>query len=165
MDKLILTTKLSVEDFTRVNYHFLYRKIPMKVLRGMGIFFLIITPFYYNDISALIGTLLLGCFFTFAFPLVTYFSSKSAYQSNPRLSEAIVYEFDKEHINVKGESFNSQLTWNKVYRVTETKEWVLIWESSQLAHIVPKRDFRNTDFQLFKEIVKSHKGIKNKLKE
>ena len=90
---------------------------------------------------------------------------KKNYKSNGRISETINYEFDKENIQLIGESFNSTLTWEKIYSVTENKYWILIWQSRQVANVIPKRDFINGDLQTFKSIVNSHRGLKNKLRK
>ena len=85
--------------------------------------------------------------------------------SNGRISETIIYEFDNENILITGESFNSRLSWDKIYSVTENKDWILIWQSRQGANVLQKRDFKNKDLQLLKDIVNSHSELKNKLKK
>jgi len=61
-----------------------------------------------------------------------------------------------------GESFHSQLTWDKVYKVTETKNWILIWQNRQIANAIPKRDVWDGQIEDLKKILTAHK-IKNNL--
>ena len=75
-----------------------------------------------------------------------------------------MYEFNDETITTTGESFSAKLTWDKIYSVTENKDWVLIWQNQQVANVLPKRDFLNEDLKTFKEIVKRQKSFKNKLR-
>jgi hypothetical protein len=97
--------------------------------------------------------------------VTVYMNAKSSYKSDGRISETITYEFDEEKIQVIGESFNSKLTWNKIYSVTENKDWVLIWQNRQIANVVPKRDFKDGELRTFKSIIKLQSGLKNKLKK
>lgn len=108
--------------------------------------------------------LVFGLFMTIGLPIQVYFTAKRNYKSNGRINETINYDFDSENIQLTGESFNSKLTWDKVYSVTENKDWILIWQNRQVANVVPKRDFKDGELKTFKDFVKSHSGLKNKLK-
>lgn len=166
MDKFILTTKLSIEDYIKVNYHLLYRKWTIKFMTGVGLFMLILILFSFNSFTQFPWfQLAFGLFLTVGLPISVYFSAKKNYRSNGRISEMINYEFDTENIQITGESFNSKLTWEKIYNVTENKDWILIWQNRQVANVVPKRDFKDGELQAFKNIVRSHGGLKNKLKK
>lgn len=166
MDKITLTTKLSLNDFIKVSYHITYRKLSMKFMAGFGLFILLLVPFANNyDTEFPWFLLLFGLFLSIGEPILIYFSAKKNYMSNGRISETIIYEFDAENILITGESFNSRLSWDKIYSVTENKDWILIWQSRQGANVLQKRDFKNEDLQLLKDIVNSHSELKNKLKK
>lgn len=166
MNRIFLTTKLSIEDYIKVNYHLVYRKWVIKVITGIGVFMLILIAVFYNSFTQFPWfQLAFGLFLTAGIPISVYFSAKKNFKSNGRISETINYEFDKESILITGESFNSKLTWGKIYGVTESKDWILIWQSQQIANVIPKRDFKEGALQTFKDIVKSHSGLKNKLKK
>ena len=95
-------------------------------------------------------------------PLFTYFTAKKNYAANQRISETIEYQFDKDNLLMKGESFNSQLTWDKVYKVTQTKNWILIWQNRQIANPIPKRDVWEEQIENLKKVLQEHK-VKNNL--
>lgn len=165
MEKIILTTKLSIEDYIKVNYHLLYRKWTIKFMTGVGLFMLVVILFSLNSLTKFPWfQLIFGLYLTVGLPTSVYFSAKKNYKANGRISETINYEFDKENIQLTGESFNSKLTWDKIYSVTENKDWILIWQNRQVANVVPKRDFKGGELQAFKDMVRSHGGLKNKLK-
>jgi YcxB-like protein len=167
MDKISLVTKLNIDDYIKVNYHLFYRRWSAKFTLGMGIFMLLMLSIsFFNDgfTSSSWIALLFPFFMIFGLPISLYFTAKKNYKTNTRISETIKYEFDKEYIELIGESFNSKQTWDKIYSVTENKDWVLIWPSQQVANVIPKRDFKNNEFTAFAEIVKAHPNIKNKLK-
>lgn len=95
-------------------------------------------------------------------PLLTYFGAKRNFTANKRISETIEYHFDNDYLSMKGESFNSQLTWDKIYKVTQTKNWLLIWQNSQIANPIPKRDIWEGQISDLKEILDKYK-VKNNL--
>jgi hypothetical protein len=92
-----------------------------------------------------------------------YFKSKRNYKSDLLIGETIEYQFDNEEIIVTGQSFSSRFSWNKIYKVTETKDWLLIWQNRQMANVIPKRSFEGDDLKSFKEIVNNQKTLKKKL--
>ena len=98
-------------------------------------------------------------------PILVYIYARKNYNTNKRISESISYTFDKDTIQITGESFDSKFTWDKIYRVTESKNWILIWQNPQVANVVPKRDFQEEELQAFKNMVSLHSKVKNKLRK
>jgi hypothetical protein len=94
--------------------------------------------------------------------LFTLLGAVLNYRSNARIKETIEYNFGDKYLEVKGDSFSSQLTWDKIYRVTRTKNWLLIWQSRQVANVIPLRDIWAGDVTRLKEILDSHQ-VKNNL--
>ena len=105
----------------------------------------------------------MGVFFVGFLPFVVKMSVKRNYNSNSALREKITYSFEEQQIQMTGESFNSTLSWEKVYRVTESKNWVLIWQSRQIANAIHKRAFSDEELLAFRHMVESKKGLKKKL--
>ena len=160
-----IKTQLSLDDYIKLNYHLLYRKWAIKGMAIIGFFLIAI-----SILSLFVGqfswfVLMLGLYFSVGLRIQTYYAAKKNYNSNGRISETITYKFDKEHIEITGESFNSKLAWNKFYSVTENKDWILIWQSRQVANAIPKRDFQNGELLTFKEIMNMQDGLRNKLKK
>jgi YcxB-like protein len=160
-----IITRLSVDDYIKVNYHMLYRKWAIKGMTGFGIFFILLSLFTLisGDFSWFL--FVFGLFLTVGLRTQVYFAAKRTYKTDGRVSEKIEYLFDKEEITITGESFNSRLTWDKIYSVTENKDWVLIWQNRQIANVIPKRDIKDGELQALKDIVNSQSGLKNKLKK
>jgi hypothetical protein len=40
-----------------------------------------------------------------------------------------------------GETFKSEMSWTKLYRVQELRNWILIYQSKTAANIIPKESF------------------------
>ena len=91
-----------------------------------------------------------------------YFSVGKAYLKNIRASENMEYSFDENNLTIKGESFKSELSWDKIPKVTQTKNWLLIWQGGQIANAIPKRDIPDGLPAELKTIL-AKKGVKNNL--
>lgn len=104
----------------------------------------------------------ISLFFLVLLPLTTYISAKRNFTASKRISEPIEYFFDKDDFSVTGESFNSRVTWDKVYKVTETKNWILIWQNRQVATPAPKWGIVEGQVSDLKQILDNHK-VKNNL--
>lgn len=106
--------------------------------------------------------LIVPFFMLIAIPLMTYIGSKRNFKVNRRLSETIVYSFDETFLTLKGESFNAQLSWDKIHKVTQTKNWILIWQNNQIANPIAKLDLWDSQVMDMKRILDSH-HVKNNL--
>lgn len=91
-----------------------------------------------------------------------YFSVGKAYSKNIRASENMEYRFDGSNLVIKGESFKSELSWDKIPKVTQTKNWLLIWQGGQIANAIPKRDIPDGLPAELKAILAKN-GVKNNL--
>jgi hypothetical protein len=156
-----ITTKLSFEEYISINYHMFYSRWVSKVINAFGLFYalLLVISIVFN-----------GSFrWFFIFPVVIfllgprveiYLRSKRNYKSDATIGESIEYQFCNDEIIVTGQSFSSRLSWNTIYKVSETKEWVLIWQNKLVAYPIPKRNIRGDDLKSFREIVNNHKTLK-----
>ncbi len=54
---------------------------------------------------------------------------------------------------MEGESFNAKLSWNKIYKVKETKNWILIFQSRQVANLILKSDIWDGEMIELKRIL------------
>ena len=158
-----IKSKLSEQDFINVTFVLLYSKISMKIFTGLISLFLIVsilTATLLPNVS--FSQIILPVVLLSVMPLLTYFGAKRNFLANKRISETIEYHFDNDYLSMKGESFNSQLTWDKVYKVTQTKNWLLIWQNRQIANPIPKRDIWDGQISELKETLDKHK-VKNNL--
>jgi hypothetical protein len=163
MNNLVLNTHLSLTDYIKVNLHLLYRKFIVKFTTGIGVLLLLWLLYNCNTYEVFpCLQFLLGSYLIIGFPLTTYFSAKRNYKANNRISERITYEFNNEYLEMIGESFHVKLTWNKIYAVTESKKWVLIWQNPHIADVIPKRYFTPGTLKTFQSIIILHPSIKKK---
>ena len=159
---MIIKSRLTEKDFINVNFTMWLRRPLIKILIGIyGLIFLsglISLIFSKAHLSQVLATFL----FITLLPILIYFAAKRNYASNKRISETIEYKFEKDVLIVTGESFNSQLTWDKVYKVTKTKNWLVIWQNRQVANVIPNRDLQQSSISELKKILSVHR-VKNNL--
>ena len=75
----------------------------------------------------------------------------------------MTYDFSTKKISVKGETFIMELDWKKLYEVKELGGWLLLYQNSKMANIIPVESFGN-QFEEFKNLVKSVPGLKYKFR-
>ena len=137
-----IKTKLTEKDFINVTFLLLYRRFFMKLMTAIGFLCLlsaVITKVIIIN-SSILSPIIYGVCMLVVVPAAMYFTAKKNYSSNKRISENIEYIFTPQHLRIIGESFNSELTWDKIYKVTKTKNWILIWQTNQIANAIPRRD-------------------------
>ena len=160
---MLTKSKLTEQDFIHANFVLQYSKTSIKILTGLICFFLLITiltVIFLPEVS--FSQLIVPLAMLMVIPLMTYFNARRKFTADSRISEAIEYNFDSDYLSMKGESFNSQQTWDKVYKVKQKKNWILIWQNKKIANPIPKRDMWEGQISDLKEILDKHK-VKNNL--
>jgi uncharacterized membrane protein len=97
---------------------------------------------------------------TFVLPFSIFRSARNNYKNNKMIREEICYEFDKETISISGETFNSTMKWDQIFEITFSKSWLLIWQNSQVANAIPRRDITNEQIETIKDLVKDKNQIR-----
>ncbi len=164
---MIIETKLQFKDYLKLMYILTYRKPVMILLTILGSLMFVGAIFYFLGFQVPVDEppyfqIVFGFFIIAVLPFSVYRSSKKNFISHGRLQEKITYEFTEEKMKQTGESFNSEMDWSKIFKVQELRNWILIYQSKQLANILPKSSFGD-NLNEFKNLVKS-KNIKAKLK-
>jgi hypothetical protein len=154
-----------------------YRNLMLLITysRPMTIFITIIAVFsFVPSILYLLGAklpfnnppyaqMIFGVVIIFILPFMIVRGANKAYESHLRLQEKMIYDFTQEGIKITGESFKSEMNWTKVYKVKERKNWILIYQSQQVANIIKKESLGDNLIE-FRELVKKQ-GIKSSLKK
>jgi hypothetical protein len=98
-------------------------------------------------------------------PIVICHTIMRNYQSSNHLQERIITEFTPEVIKIKGDSFYTELTWIKIYKVKELKNWYLIYQNNLSAILLCKSAFGEKGLQDFKHFLQQIPGLNLHLKE
>lgn len=94
----------------------------------------------------------------------SYFRLKNAFYSNKKIQEEIIYTFTDEKAQTKGETFEGDFTWDTVFKVKETADWFLIYQSKLTMNMVPKKDFSDSQITELRSIMMRN-GVKAKLRK
>ncbi|QQQ29995.1 YcxB family protein [Chryseobacterium indoltheticum] len=92
----------------------------------------------------------------------SYFRLKNAFFSNKKIQEEIIYTFTEEKVQTKGETFEGDFAWNTVYKIKETKDWLLIYQSKTTMNMVPKKYFSDSQISELRNMIKKS-NVKAKL--
>lgn len=163
---MVIKTKLTEKDFVNVNLVLLYKKWVMRLLTAFGLLALLIyiAGFFVNGLmDRSLSSLIFPAMVLVGLPALTAYQAKRNYQTNLRISETITYNFSDDFLEISGDSFTSKLSWEKFYKVTETKNWILIWQNSRVANVLPKRDVWEGEQHQLKELLTRH-NVKSNLK-
>lgn len=161
--KVSFSTKLDQTAFSKGNLAILYSKPTILVTTfvfGAYFLFAVITAITGNTQNLLLA--IPALIFGGIMPYVIFKNAKKAFNHNPRLAEKITYTFENNKLTLNGESFNNEVTLDKVFKVTKTKNYILVWHSKFVANIIPLLNTSNTDIDTLKSILNASK-VKNNL--
>ena len=159
---MIIKTKLSEKDFIDASLATIWARKYSKVF--LIVFLLIIASNIFNSTftkNSVIPFILPPLLIFGGLFLAIRYGFKKAYQKNYRSSENIEYNFTDNYLQITGESFTSEMSWNKIYKVTKTKNWLLVWQSSQSANVIPLRLMSSEDLQHLKDIMQKNHAKHN----
>ena len=141
----------------------------MIVLTVVGALMLVMAPVFYNGYGNMPGRmpyaqLFLGLYFLVFLPGLIYFKCRKAFNAKNRITEHMAWTVDHEWIALKGESFESKMTWDKIHKVVETKEVFLVYQNKLMANIISKREMSREQLQGFRDVVKGVLQLKHTLR-
>lgn len=159
-----IEAKIDFNDYLKLNYLLGFRRpaiiffiCVISILSIKAVIDYFATPFGMDYFS-----LLFPLFFIAIMFISVYRSSKRNYDSNGRINERIIYEFNYDKIIVTGESFSGESDWKNVYKVVELKNWILIYQQRTSVNIITKSAF-GYELDTFKQMVKLN-NVKAKFK-
>jgi hypothetical protein len=88
-------------------------------------------------------------------PISNYFKIKEMYKSNKVLHEQVSYSLTQNNIIIKGETFDSTLTWSHFTAIQETKQFFLLYQNPQIVTLLDKKMFQEMDLIEFKKFLLS----------
>jgi hypothetical protein len=160
---MIIKTKLSEKEFIDASLAIIWSRRYSKLLLLVLLFIVTINLFNSTSTKDSLISLVLPPILIFGGLFIVFrYSFKRAYQKNYKAGENIEYNFTDSHLLITGESFNSEVTWNKIYKVTKTKKWLLVWHISQIANAIPLRLLSSEDLTQLKDILQKN-NTKNNL--
>jgi len=160
---MIIKTKLTKQDFIKLNFTMLYRKPVIIIFTFfIGLLFLLgVAGLLFSNIDTSSQVAISFTMLIFL-PVTTYINSIKNFKASNRITEPFEYSFEDTQLSIKGESFSVQLSWDKIHKVTLLKNWLLVWQSKQLANPIVRRDIGEGQIKELKQFLDRVK-VKNNL--
>lgn len=166
---MVIKTRITFKEYVKLLYSLAYKKPMMIVIACVGAamlvwicgYYLHLLPvpeptFYQYATLTIIGVIQ---------PLVIYSTIWKNYHSSNFLKEPLEMEFTPTLIRSRGESFYTEYTWEKIFKVDELKSWFLIYQNNLSAIMVPKKSFSPEGLDAFKALLSNIPDIPVHLKD
>ncbi|MEP7237597.1 MAG: YcxB family protein [Ferruginibacter sp.] len=154
---MTIKSKISFKEYRNLLFGLAYKKPMMKVIVCVGLAMLVWISGYYLHFlpvpKPLIYQYITLILITVVQPAVIYWTIKRNYDSSNHLREQLEIEITQQEIKIQGESFFLEITWEKVFKTDEQKDWFLIYQNTLSAIILPKRDFNSAQLETFKKLL------------
>lgn len=159
---MTVKTHITLKDFLNFN---IKNSLPRIIIFSFIILIFLVLNLYNteNDTQNILQSASIWFAAVFVFIIIrSYFRLKNAFYSNKKIQEEIVYTFTDEKVQTKGETFEGDFAWNTVYKIKETKDWLLIYQSKTTMNMVPKKYFSQSEIIELRKIIGKN-NVKAKL--
>ncbi|HUS03206.1 MAG TPA: YcxB family protein [Chitinophagaceae bacterium] len=163
-----IKSKISFKQYRKLLFSLAYKKPMMKFLLCIAFAMVVWIAGYYLHLLPVprpqIYQYITLVLITVVQPLVIYFTIKQNYYSSNHLGEQLEIQLTPGEIKMHGQSFYTEITWKKIYKIDELTNWFLIYQNSLSAIIIPKASFHGSQLQEFKKILRDIKNVPVHLK-
>jgi len=159
---MTVKTHITFKEFLNFN---IKSSLPRIIIFSFIILIFLVLNLYNteNDTQNILQSASIWFAAVFVFIIIrSYFRLKNAFFSNKKIQEEIVYTFTDEKVQTKGETFEGDFAWNTVYKIKETKDWLLIYQSKTTMNMVPKKYFSDSQISELTNMIKKS-NVKAKL--
>lgn len=159
---MTVKTHITFKEFLNFN---IKSSLPRIIIFSFIILIFLVLNLYNteNDTQNILQSASIWFAAVFVFIIIrSYFRLKNAFFSNKKIQEEIIYTFTDEKVQTKGETFEGDFAWNTVYKIKETKDWLLIYQSKTTMNMVPKKYFSDSQISELRNMIKKS-NVKAKL--
>jgi hypothetical protein len=157
--EMTINTKISFKEYCKLLFGLAYKKPVMKIIVSIAVAVLIwILSYYFHllpvpkpEIYQYITLTLIAV----VQPTAIYWTIKRNYDSSNHLGEKLQIKISEHQINIRGESFYTELSWDKIFKVDEETDHLLIYQNNLSAIIISKKDLAPPEIKEFRRIVKA----------
>jgi hypothetical protein len=171
---MTIKVKLTQKDYTGLMFSIYYNNKPrmiyttfiglLMILALLGLIGIQIFPQPSTSNTSAIDPqyflLLAGLLFLIVVPYRINKNSIKNYSSTLSLQEEVKYDLTTDKLRITGESFTSEMTWDKIYKIEELKKFFLIYTSNIVAIIIPKNGITSEEVNLLREQLRSLHEVK-----
>ena len=166
---MILKTQISKKEYVKLLYGLTYKKPMILFLLCVAGAILLWVIGYYTHLLPVpkptVYQYLTLVIITVIQPFTIYKTILKNYNTSSHLKESLEIECTPECIKVRGESFCTEFTWAKMYKVVELKNWFVVYQNNLSANLIPKKSFLPHQADEFKQMLTSIPELRCKLKK
>ncbi|MFM2291398.1 MAG: hypothetical protein RIS29_1211 [Bacteroidota bacterium] len=140
MNNISVNTQLTQQQYINVLYLLNYRRFAAYTSHMVGLMFMLSSvALFATTGETMFSTFIIGGLVFLLNPALVYLNGVKSFKlPNNRVTEPLTFTFTPEQFSIKGETFVTEMTWNKLYKVVETKNWLLIYQNKGMANVLPK---------------------------
>ncbi|WP_066829645.1 YcxB family protein [Rufibacter ruber] len=167
MNAITIIAQLTSKDLMDFNRHANFNLLFLILFPVVGSFLVLSVPLQYLSpstadlpfpfVQLFVGLAMVGL------PALLRYNIKRNFRKNNTLQAPITYTFTDTGMSAVGETFTTNIAWEKIYKLTENNKLIVIWQNNQIANILPKRFFSQGELEVFRELATAKKGPINKL--
>jgi hypothetical protein len=164
-----ITSRISFKDYAKLLFSLAYKKPMIRVILGVALLLLLwILGYHFHFLP--VPNPHIYPFITLALivvvqPSIIYLTIRQVYYSSNHLQEKLAIALTQEEIRITGESFYLKITWDKIFKIQETKHWYLIYQNNLSAVILHKKDFHGKQENDFRKILSTLERVPIGLKK
>lgn len=156
---MIIETEIDEKMYMKFMFTMSYRKLSTIIPTIIGLIMILTSVLYFAGFNIIYNNpphlqLVVGIFIVAILPFSIYRSAKKNYPLLGRLQEKIIYEFTDEKIIETGETFSLEMDWDEIWKVEELSDWMLVFQDTGSAIILPKASF-GKNLNGFKDLIRS----------
>lgn len=157
MENIKITSNITKQEFIRLFFKIRYKSPVVIIITSIFAAPLILVPIYYllgkyeGYYQSPIQHFMFSLLISIALPIGAFISAKMQLKSNKRLEESLIYEFDKDKIQIQGETFSSTFDWSKIHKVKELGNYILIYHQPLVFNIISKKNFSTEQLATFRK--------------
>ncbi len=167
-ETLTCRVDLKFSEYLKLQFRLLFRKPGFLILLVTGMIFLVFSLLFMLSGEKIDEMFFFPVFFTVIFlvflPAGMYAGAKKNFRVHARLHEPVRYSFHEDNITVEGISYSDGIRWDNLRRVIELNEWFLFYQNRLVVYILPVRCLGNEGLEHLRDLVKSRKNLKARLK-
>jgi hypothetical protein len=161
-------TQITFQQYLKLQYLLTYRNKWVLLASVCGVVMLVyslltLLGFVTNNENIYVG-LIFGLY-VLVTPYLVYRAAFKNFNTHKTLQEVITYEFLPDNMMVTTNYSNANIPWDKIHKIKELGDWILIYQSNRIANLIPKASLTPEQLTEAKQIFGNINGIKVELKK
>ena len=150
-----LSGKISYKDYRNLNLELVFKK-PTYILSGCLVFILFVTNMIRGiELEWSMFFIIFLLFFFICYPAIVLMRVKRVYKTSRLFKEEVNYKLTDETIHITGETFESTQTWEGFYKMKETNNFFMFYQTVGIVTLLDKKMFTSEELANFKTFIYS----------